>query len=431
MTMVEEVSSGCTDGHKTKPTEIGELPSDWNVSPLADIARVDVGYAFKSQWFKDSSDVALLRGENVGYGQINWSDRKSISSDFADEFSQYELADGDIVIGMDRTFTKSGTKISRVTDQDCPALLVQRVGRFVPLNCDLNFLWSLLSSPKYQSALVLQQKGMDIPHLSRNEIVAPLVAVPPTLAEQKAIASALGDADALIESLEKLLAKKRQIKQGAMQELLTGRRRLPGFNEKWIKVSLGEIGEAVAGLTYAPGDVAESGTLVLRASNVQNSRLDFSDSVYVDMDAPERVFVREGDILICVRNGSRDLIGKCALIDNHSEAMNHAFGAFMCVYRTEYSAFVFQQFQSSNIADQIHAHLGATINQITNKSLKSFALRLPSEPEQAAITEVLADLDNQILQLENRLQKSRQLKHAMMQQLLTGKTRLVESTSDE
>jgi type I restriction enzyme S subunit len=251
-----------------------------------------------------------------------------------------------------------------------------------------------------------------------------MIAVPP-LAEQEAIASALSDADALIESLEQLLAKKRLIKQGAMQELLTGKRRLAGFTDDWNEVTLGDIGEAVAGLTYAPRDVSESGTLVLRASNVQNSQLEFSDNVYVDMDAPERVFVREGDILICVRNGSRDLIGKCALVDRQSEYARHAFGAFMCVYRTEHSAFVFQHFQSSTIASQIHAHLGATINQITNKSLKSFSLCLPSKVEQAAISEVLADMDNQVLELEKRLQKSRQLKQAMMQQLLTGRIRLV------
>lgn len=78
--------------------------------------------------------------------------------------------------------------------------------------------------------------------------------------------------------------------------------------------------------------------------------------------------------------------------------MNHAFGAFMCIYQTEYSAFVFQQFQASEIADQIRAHLGATINQMTNKSLKSFSLSLPSGLEKNAITEVLADLDNQVLE---------------------------------
>ena len=120
-------------------------------------------------------------------------------------------------------------------------------------------------------------------------------AAPTTTAEQEAIAEALSDADALIESLEQLIAKKRQVKQGAMQELLTGKRRLPGFSGEWEVKRLGEIGETPIGLTYKPSDVRSDGLLVLRSSNIFEGALRFEDNVFVDMDVPERIIVRNGD----------------------------------------------------------------------------------------------------------------------------------------
>ena len=111
----------------------------------------------------------------------------------------------------------------------------------------------------------------------------------------------------------------------------------------WDAVPMGEIGQNIIGLTYSPTDVKDYGTLVLRSSNVQDGKLAFDNNVFVDMDLPSRVIVERGDILICVRNGSRQLIGKCALIDERVAGC--AFGAFMSIYRSKYAKFVFFQFQ--------------------------------------------------------------------------------------
>jgi len=142
------------------------------------------------------------------------------------------------------------------------------------------------------------------------------------------------------------------------------------------------------------------------------------------MKVPERIMVRAGDILICVRNGSRELIGKCTRIDERSDGMT--FGAFMAVFRTSAHRFVYHQFQSAVIKRQIRAHLGATINQITNKSLNSFLVPLPGkEAEQEAIAEALTDMEAELAALEAKVAKARQLKQGMMQELLTGRIRLV------
>lgn len=277
-----------------------------------------------------------------------------------------------------------------------------------------------------------------MPKINRAELADFSLALPASTPEQERVANALTDADALIESLEQSLAKKRQIKQGAMQALLTGQRRLPGFSRvgehhqtdlgsipsDWDVIPIAQIAQCLIGLTYSPNDVRSAGTLVLRSSNVQDGFLAFDDNVYVDMDFPPRVITQEGDILICVRNGSRQLIGKCALIDAHTAGS--AFGAFMAVLRSASSAFLFQQFQSAILKKQIGEVMGATINQITNKDMAAFKVIWPkTEDERTAIATVLSDMDTEITALEARLTKARQLKQGMAQALLTGRIRLV------
>ncbi|MFZ1364515.1 MAG: restriction endonuclease subunit S [Brachymonas denitrificans] len=193
--------------------------------------------------------------------------------------------------------------------------------------------------------------------------------------------------------------------------------------DDWDAKPLGEIGDSLIGLTYRPSEVRKYGTLVLRSSNVQNGTLCFDDNVFVDADIPDRIMVRPGDILVCVRNGSRDLIGKSALIDERAVGMT--FGAFMGVFRSEYGQFLRHVFQSGIFKKQINEHLGATINQITNKSLNSFKVPLPpTDEERTEIACALSDVDALLASLDQVIAKKRNLKQAAMQKLLTGETRL-------
>ena len=255
----------------------------------------------------------------------------------------------------------------------------------------------------------------------------------------------------MISGLEQLIAKKRNTKQGAMQGLLSeigfvrvkdgqdkdidkhlelnpDNKILTSFNpknpnaDKWEVKKLGEIGECIIGLTYTPANIRESGTLVLRSSNVQGCSLKYEDNVFVDSKIPHKLINQENDILICVRNGSRDLIGKCALLTG--DAVGETFGAFMSIFRSPFNRFVFILFQSALIKKQIEEHLGATINQITNKSLNSFVIPFPPLAEQTRIASILSDMDAEIAILEQKLEKYKKIKLGMMQNLLTGKIRL-------
>jgi type I restriction enzyme S subunit len=190
--------------------------------------------------------------------------------------------------------------------------------------------------------------------------------------------------------------------------------------EDWQVSNLGGIGEGIIGLTYSPSDVKDYGTLVLRSSNVQNGQLTYDNNVYVDMELPQRVIVKENDILICVRNGSKQLIGKCALIDKN--AVGKAFGAFMTIYRSSQNLYIIHQFRSNVIQKQINEVMGATINQITNKDLSSFKIPLPpSIKERDKIATTLSNIDALISQTEKLIDKKRNLKQGAMQKLLLPK----------
>jgi type I restriction enzyme S subunit len=193
--------------------------------------------------------------------------------------------------------------------------------------------------------------------------------------------------------------------------------------EDWSVQALGDLGQVLIGLTYKPEQVAGHGTLVLRSSNIHNNALTLCDNVYVVADVPEEIMTRPGDILICVRNGSRELIGKTALLDERCIGMT--FGAFMAVFRSPIGSLVNYCFQSSVLKLQIAAHLGATINQITNKSLRSFKIAIPSSREESErIVVALQEVDSLIEATNSMIAKKKKIKQAAMQELLTGKRRL-------
>ena len=401
-----------------KLTEVGVIPEDWEVVLLDSVAKRGSGHtpdkAHPEYWGGSIKWISLQDSNKLDRLYISDTAAKITAAGIANSSANL-LPHDTVVMTRDAGVGKSAIMTeSMAVSQHFMAWTCGRL-----LNNHYLYYWLQLSKPEFERiAMGNTIKTIGLPFFRQLRI--PL----PTKEEQEAIAAALSDADALIESLEQLIAKRRAVKQGAMQALLTGKTRLPGFSGEWEVKALGEIGEALIGLTYKPSDVRSNGVLVLRSSNVYDGTLRFDDNVFVEMDIPERIMVRSGDILVCVRNGSRDLIGKCAQIDEQAQGMT--FGAFMAVFRPSSHEFVYHQFQSHLIKRQIHEHLGATINQITNKSLNSFKIPLPPTlAEQRAIASILSDIDAEIAALEAKLAKARQVKQGMMQELLTGRVRLV------
>ncbi len=190
----------------------------------------------------------------------------------------------------------------------------------------------------------------------------------------------------------------------------------------WEMKKLGDLGEIISGLTYKPEMIKENGILVLRSSNVQNRTIVYSDTVYIAQINLKYNPVLEGDILICVRNGSRSLIGKNAMIDRNAEGL--AFGAFMSVFRSKHNEYLLHVFDTDIYNREIHINLGATINSINSSELKEFKIPLPPLPEQRAIANILSTWDTAIQSTQALIAKKEAEKKWLMQNLLTGKKRL-------
>jgi type I restriction enzyme S subunit len=403
-----------------KQTEVGVIPEEWDVRTIRDASDVvTVGFVGTMAHLFTKVGVPLLRGQNVLPGQLDLTDSKFISPETHSRWKKSALRGGDVVIVR---VGYPGT--CAVIPQDFgPANAASLVVVRPDSSCvDSSFLCYVLLSDigrkQVDSALVGGAQQV----INIGTAASFLIPVPPK-AEQHTISEALSNADALLGGLDRLIAKKRDLKQAAMQQLLSGQTRLPGFDGEWEDTPLGAIGECIIGLTYKPENVVDHGLLVLRSSNIQNGRLAFDDNVYVNIEVANHLTTRPGDLLVCVRNGSRALIGKSAVIDESAAGLT--FGAFMSVYRTKHWRFISHAFQSHDIQRQIRDNIGATINQITNKDMRALRVKLPPENEQTTIAEMLTEMDAELAALEQRREKTCALKQGMMQELLTGRTRLV------
>lgn len=265
------------------------------------------------------------------------------------------------------------------------------------------------------------------PNITGKDIAEFPLAVPP-IAEQSAIAEVLSDADALIESLEQLLAKKRQIKQGTMQELLTGKKRLPGFGGEWEVKRLGEILSRLAnGAVYKATN--SLGLPITRIETIADGTIDYSRTGRAEVSAElESYKLVSGDILFSHIN-SLDHIGKVAQFLGEQD-LYHGMNLLL-IRVNEYadSRFLYFWFTSTPARQKARNLARQAVSQasINTTELKALEILLPPLPEQTAIATILSDMDAEIAALEAKLTKARNIKQGMMQELLTGRIRLVES----
>ncbi|MBI9061968.1 MAG: restriction endonuclease subunit S [Marinilabiliaceae bacterium] len=178
--------------------------------------------------------------------------------------------------------------------------------------------------------------------------------------------------------------------------------------EHWTQVRLKHIGESITGITYSPDDIVEQNSnskLVLRSSNIQQGKLTLDNNVFVEKNIAHKYIIQKGDILLCSRNGSRDLIGKNILIDARTEG--ETWGAFMTVYRTQYYKFIYYFFNSQIFKALSSLFLSSTINQLTIGVLNDFIIAMPNNlPEQ---TTIAAFLDYKTAQIDALIEKKEQL----------------------
>lgn len=368
----------------------------WVDKKLIELADYWNGMAFKpSDWSDDGVKIIRIEQLNNPLGDYDY---------YKGSFPEINaIHDGDLIFSWSATLKVAIWKWG-------DGVLNQHLFKVVPFEkIDKHFLYFLLdyNMPKLGES----SHGSTMKHIKRKELETYSVKIPTTLSTQRRIAAILTSADKVIEQTRQLIGKYKSIKQGMMEDLLKPK-------EGWKKVKLGDVAQTFTGLTYSPSNINSSGTLVLRSSNIKDGRLCFEDNVFVSMDIPERAMVHEDDILICVRNGSRNLIGKCALITK--DAVGMAFGAFMTVLRaiTIDPGFLLFIWQSNGIQRQVANNIGATINQITNADFNRFEISVPDLSEQRRIAKILSGIDRKIEAEEKVLEKYEKMKKGLMERLL-------------
>ena len=232
------------------------------------------------------------------------------------------------------------------------------------------------------------------------------------VSEQEKIAQLFYTLNRRIEKQQQMVDALKKYKRGLLDRF---------FSKTDVKayptVYLYEVADFLQGLTYSPSDVRNSGYLVLRSSNIQNGMLSFDDCVYVDKSIPESLQVKCADVIMCVRNGSKSLVGKTALISNDMPMTT--WGAFMMIVRSKLNdTYIFHYLNSQMFFSQVFKDTGtATINQITKGLLNECKLPLPPEDERRKISKLLSSFDAKIQNAERYLATLMEIRKALLQQL--------------
>ena len=264
-----------------------------------------------------------------------------------------------------------------------------------------------------QNRIFETQKGAGVPHVHGKDIANFLIPIP-SLEEQTRIVGILDTFTSAIDNLKEQIAQRRKQYEYYRDQLLDLEGK-PGVEMKFIT----EVAKSFTGLTYKPENVSDSGTLVLRSSNINDDVLSFDDNIFVQMVIPERAKVQENDILICVRNGSKRLVGKSAMITKEAEGM--AFGAFMTILRSFAinSKFLFYVWQSEKVRRQYKGDEAMPIAQITAKDFQRIVIPVPSLSEQKRIVSILDTFEASIQNLEAQLKQREKQYEYYRNKLLT------------
>ncbi|MDE1173382.1 MAG: restriction endonuclease subunit S [Parvibaculaceae bacterium] len=408
-----------------KQTEVGLIPEDWEITRLGEASDVLTGFPFPSYEFS-SLGVRLLRGSNVKRNAIDWDEAitrnwPAISPDL----NKYELREGDIVIAMDGALV--GRSFAMVSKEDLPALLVQRVARLRSRKTEQKLIGSWINSDHFIRHVDLVKTHTAIPHISPKDIREFTLAVPSEGTEQRAIATTLSDMDALLDGLDRLIAKKRAIKQATMQQLLTAQTRLPGFSGEWEVKRLGDLADIRSGGTPSTGDAGAWDGTIPWCTPTDITALEGRKYLTTTNRAiTEHGLITSSAELIPARSivmTSRATIGECA-INAVPVTTNQGFKNL--VPHDSVDVEFLYYLLSTQTQGLIGLSAGSTFLEIGKTQLRQYEVKLPAEKdEQTAIATVLSDMDAEITVLETRRAKTRAFKRAMMQELLTGRTRLV------
>lgn len=419
-----------------KQTEVGIIPEDWEITSLDSVAKLSSGTTparvQEERYFRNGT-YYWVKTTDLNNSRITKTEEK-ITKAALDETCLQMYPPGTVLVAMYGGFNQIGRtgliQISAAVNQALVAIQAN------PRKLDPTYLLVNLNYRVEYWKSVASSSRKD-PNITSQDIRNFLIPLPP-LAEQEAIACTLSDIDALIESLDRLLTKKRQIKQGAMQELLTGKRRLMGFSGEWESKTFGNIFNYQATATNSRSDLSENGnTYYIHYGDIHmkfHSHLDFN------YDCPPKInrklcenatLLQNGDWIMADASEDLDGVGKSVEIIGLDDSISVIAGLHTFVLREKIETFAPKFKGHLGNLKSLHDELlrvatGMKVFGISKTALKELTLPVPPIPEQIEIANILSDMDAEIGSIESKLAKTRQLKQGMMHELLTGRIRLVD-----
>ncbi len=425
-----------------KMTEVGVIPEDWDVERVGKHATFRTGPFGSSLHQSDyiENGVPVINPMHIQKGEIKPSYKMTVSVNKVSKLSEFMLNAGDVIIGRRGEMGRCA-----VVEQSEAGWLCGTGSMIIkPISINSKLLQIILSSPQVVSIIEAASVGTTMINLNQGILSHIPIPLPPTKAEQEAIAEALSDADALIESIEQVIAKKRLIKQGAMQELLTGKRRLPGFGEgvgyrqtevgvipeDWGVEALGRISilmtNGFVGVAKPFYSTHETSVLYLQGYNIIENGFKFHGIKRVNADfhrQNSKSSLKAYDLLT-VQTGD---VGLTTVVPPSLEGANcHALIISRLKHNIAHAFFVSQYLNSHIGRSRLkEIEVGTTMKHLNVKEMLHFCVPLPTKAEQESIAHVLTDMDDELDALQDQLDKAREIKQGMMHELLTGRIRLV------
>lgn len=410
-----------------KQTEVGTIPVDWNAVAMETITTHIGDGLHGTPVYSPNGDFFFINGNNLRDGRIViTSETKSVAHS---EFIKHRkpLSDRSILMSINGTVGNLGLFNGE-------PIMLGKSAAYLNVRPEISkqFVYHSLQTQIVKQQFFDGMTGSTIGNLGLATIRQTQIPLPPTEAEQRAIATALNDVDTLLDKINELIAKKRDLKTAAVQQFLTGQTRLPGFHGKWKMKKLGMLGSTYGGLTgKSKRDFGDGAAQYVTFLNVITN-------VVIDCEGFERVRVAPsesqnrvlcGDLLFNGSSETPEEVAMCALMNK--DVTNLFLNSFCFGFRLQEDAqadgLFLAYYMRSRVGRELMKSLaqGSTRYNLSKAALLDASIRLPTFPEQKAIAAALTDMDAELSALELRRDKIRALKQAMMQELLTGKTRLV------
>lgn len=378
---------GISKLNENKVTEIGLTPQDWEVKKLGEVAKVIMGQSPASQYYNTD-----MKGLPLIQGNADIKKRKSIARVYTTQITK-SCNIGDIIM----TVRAPVGAVGKASRKSC-------LGRGVcSIDFENDYLYYYLLS--IEDKWTQMSKGSTFDSINSKEVMELDILLPSDEKEQKAIAEVLTDTDNMILSLEKLLDKKKKIKQGTMQELLTGKKRLPGFSDDWTRYELGELLEYEQPTKYIvkSTDYTANGTPVLTPG--KSFVLGYTNEEFgVYSKVPVIIF--------------DDFTTVSKYVTFPFKVKSSAMKMLKLKNPTNSLRLIYEMMQILKFTKGDHKRYWIS-------EFSKLKVNLPTTKEQKAIARVISDMDAEIVALEEKLEKYKEIKQGMMQELLTGRTRLI------